>query len=62
MNAFFIGIFCFMLLNVSAQSDSVTFEFASKNNREKVKLKLIQIINEAIELPYVEKNYIQYKG
>jgi len=62
MKAFFTGIIFFMLLNVSAQSDSKIFEFASKNNREKVKKELIQIINSTIELPFVEKNYIQYKG
>jgi len=61
MKAFFTGIICFMLMNLSAQYDSLIFEFASKNNREKVKLELIQKINAAIDLPFVEKNYFQYK-
>ena len=62
MKAFFTGIVCFMLLNVSAQSVSLIFDFASKNNREKVKLELIQKINSTIDLPFVEKNFISYKG
>ncbi len=62
MKTFFSGIICFILSNVSAQSDSLKFDFASKNNREKVKFELIQKIDAAIELPFVEKNYIPYKG
>ncbi len=62
MKAFSTGIICFMLLNVSAQADTLIFDFASKINRKKVKLELIQKINIAIELPFIEKNYIPYKG
>ena len=62
MKFFLIGIIFCILLKVSAQSDTQIFDFASKNNREKVKQELIQKINTAIELPFVEKNYIQYKG
>ena len=62
MKFFLTGIIFCILLKVSAQSDTQIFDFASKNNREKVKQELIQKINTAIELPFVEKNYIQYKG
>jgi len=62
MKAFLTGIIFSIMLNASAQPDSKIFEFASKNNRVKVKQELIQIINSTIELPFVEKNYIQYKG
>ncbi len=62
MKASLIGIIFCILLKVSAQSDTQIFDFASKNIREKVKQELVQKINSAIELPFVEKNYIQYKG
>ena len=59
MKFFLIGIIFCILLKVSAQSDTQIFDFASKNNREKVKQELIQKINTAIEYNFSQQMVIQ---